>query len=137
MNLIAGEVKTLLENHDYGFPTSVVRSFNSAQKVFPRIVVMQINDLTGLRSANKELLSVLVFQIEIYAKDTTDESGAVVSRVEVSDNIANQIDELIYNKYKMNRDGVTDDDSYAIDTARKILRYSCAIDYSGYTYRTI
>ena len=75
MNLIAGEIKTLLENHDYGYPVSVVRSFNASTKVFPRIVVKQMNDMTVSRDADKELVSLLVFQIEIYTQDTVDASG--------------------------------------------------------------
>ena len=55
----------------------------------------------------------------------------------VSDDIADQIDTLIYGQYKMNRDSVNDDDSYAIDTARRIMRYSCAIDQYDYTYRIV
>lgn len=137
MNLIAGEIKTLLENHDYGYPVSVVRSFNASTKVFPRIVVKQMNDMTVSRDANKELVSLLVFQIEIYTQDTVDASGKVVGRVNVSDDIADQIDTLIYGQYKMNRDSVNDDDSYAIDTARRIMRYSCAIDQYDYTYRIV
>ncbi len=135
MNLIAQEVKTLLENHDYGYPVSVVRSFNAGIKVFPRIVVKQINDMTVSRDANKELVSLLVFQIEVYTQDAENAQGEVVGRVELSDDIANQIDALIYQKYKMNRDEITDDDAYATDTTRRILRYSCAIDQFGYTYR--
>jgi hypothetical protein len=137
MNLIAGEIKTLLENHDYGYPVSVVRSFNASTKVFPRIVVKQMNDMTVSRDADKELVSLLVFQIEIYTQDTVDASGKVVGRVNVSDDIADQIDTLIYGQYKMNRDSVNDDDSYAIDTARRIMRYSCAIDQYDYTYRIV
>lgn len=137
MNLIAGEIKTLLENHDYGYPVSVVRSFNASTKVFPRIVVKQMNDMTVTRDADKELVSLLVFQIEIYTQDTVDASGKVVGRVNVSDDIADQIDTLIYGQYKMNRDSVNDDDSYAIDTARRIMRYSCAIDQYDYTYRIV
>ena len=137
MNLIAGEIKTLLENHDYGYPVSVVRSFNASTKVFPRIVVKQMNDMTASRDADKELVSLLVFQIEIYTQDTVDASGKVVGRVNVSDDIADQIDTLIYGQYKMNRDSVNDDDSYAIDTARRIMRYSCAIDQYDYTYRIV
>lgn len=137
MNLIAGEIKTLLENHDYGYPVSVVRSFNASTKVFPRVVVKQMNDMTVSRDADKELVSLLVFQIEIYTQDTVDASGQVVGRVNVSDDIADQIDTLIYGQYKMNRDSVNDDDSYAIDTARRIMRYSCAIDQYDYTYRIV
>lgn len=137
MKLIAGEIKTLLENHDYGYPVSVVRSFNASTKVFPRIVVKQMNDMTVSRDADKELVSLLVFQIEIYTQDTVDASGQVVGRVNVSDDIADQIDTLIYGQYKMNRDSVNDDDSYAIDTARRIMRYSCAIDQYDYTYRIV
>ena len=53
MNLIAGEIKTLLENHDYGYPVSVVRSFNASTKVFPRIVVKQMNDMTVSRESGE------------------------------------------------------------------------------------
>lgn len=137
MNLIAGEIKTLLENHDYGYPVSVVRSFNASTKVFPRIVVRQINDMTSIRDANKELVSLLSFQIEIYTQDAVDATGKVVGRVDVSDDIAQQIDAVMYKQYKMNRDSIADDESYATDTARRIMRYSCAIDQFGYTYRIV
>lgn len=137
MNLIAEEIKTLLGSHDFGYPVSVVRSFNASTKVFPRIVVKQIDDRTATRSANKELVSLLVFQIEIYTQDTVDANGNVVGRVEIGDDIASQVDAVIYGKYKMNRDGATDDEAYATDTARRIIRYSCAIDEFGYTYRIV
>lgn len=137
MNLIASEIQKLLADHDYGYPVSVVRSFNAQTKVFPRIVVKQVNDMTSVRDADKELVSILVFQIEIYTQDTVNADNQVVSRVEVSDDIAEQIDAVIYGKYKMNRDSITDDDAYATDTARRIMRYSCAIDQFGYTYRIV
>lgn len=137
MNLIGREVQQLLANHDYGYPVSVVRSFNAAIKVFPRIVVRQVNDMTAMRSADKELVSLLVFQIEIYTQDAVDSEGNVIGRVDVSDDIAQQIDELMYNQYKMNRDSITDDEYYVVDTVRRIIRYSCAIDQFGYTYRIV
>lgn len=137
MNLIAGEIKALLQAHDYGYPVSVVRTFDASSKVFPRIVVSQVNDATALRSASKELVSMLAFQIDVYTQDAVNATGQVVSRVDVADQITEQIDDLMYAKYKMNRDSVTEDTWYAVDTVRRIIRYSCAIDEFGYTYRTI
>jgi len=135
MKLLAGEVKTLLKNHDYGYKVSVVRSFNEATKVFPRIVVTQIDNPTMVRSASKELVSMLMIQIDIFCQDDVNDKGEVTSRVDVSDNIAMQVDDLIYHQYGMNRDSVSEDTAFARDTVRKILRYSCAIDDKDYTYR--
>ena len=137
MNLIAGEIKDLLKAHDYGYPVSVVRTFRESAKVFPRIVVSQVNDSTGIRTANKEHVSMDAAKTEIYTQDAVDKNGKVTSRVDVSDQITEQVDDLMYARYKMNRDSVTEDTRYAIDTVRRIIRYSCAIDEFGYTYRTI
>lgn len=135
MKLLAGEVKTLLKNHAYGYNVSVVRSFNESLKVFPRIVVTQINNPTMVRSASKELVSMVMLQIDIFSQDDVDSNGKVKSRVDISDEIAMQVDDLIYSKYGANRDSVSDDTAYARDTVRKVLRYSCAIDDKDNTYR--
>ena len=137
MNLIATEIVSLLRDHEYGYPVSVVRGFNAADKVFPRIVVHQITDSTLMRSTMRDgdAVSALAFQIDIYTQDAVNGQGEVIGRNELSDDIAQQVDEIMFEQYRMNRDEVTDLYLYTNDTARRVMRYSCAIDPSGYTYR--
>lgn len=135
MHLLAGEIQSLLANHDYGYPVSVVRGFSADVKTFPRVVIHQVTDSSLIRTVDGDKVCALAFQIDIYTTDFESADGRVLSRGEISDDIANQVDALIYDRYKMSRDEVTDIFEYTVDVARRVIRYSCAIQ-DGYTYRT-
>lgn len=134
MKIITGEIKDVLANHDYGIAVSVERAFTPDDKVFPRIIVSEINNSTGY-TAGDELTSILAFQIDIYTKNGIID-GELMGRVDLADEIAKQIDRLIADNYGMNRDGYSPDVPFATDVNRRIMRYSCAIDYHDYVYRS-
>lgn len=136
MNLLTDEIVELLKSHDFGYPTiSIVRAFDADEKLFPRIVVRQLTDVTLINTVDEQKVSGIAFQFEIYTQDAVDSEGNIRGRVHVCDDITEQIDELIWGKYKFNRDDVTEIARYSIDTAYRYLRYSGAIE-DGYTYRS-
>lgn len=136
MNLISDEIVTLLRSHDFGYPNlTVERSFNAEIKTFPRIIVRQLTEVTLINTVDEQKVSGIAFQFEIYCQDTVKSNGEVIGRVEACDDITRQIDDLIWNTYKFNRDDVTEIARYTIDIAYRYLRYSGAIE-DGYTYRS-
>lgn len=136
MKFITNEIKTLLKTLDYGIDVQVVRSFNESLKTFPRIVISEITNKDGMRtSTDRQAIGLLAFQFDIFSQDDVI-NDAVMSRINVADSIASVIDTAIVSTYGMTRDEYVSDTSYAEDTCRAILRYSCKIDASDYTYPT-
>lgn len=136
MNFLCDEIIALLQTHDFGYPSvSIVRTFDADEKLFPRIVVRQLTDITLINTVDEQKVCGIAFQFEIYTQDCVNSTGEVVGRVKVCDDITEQIDNLIWGQYKFNRDDVTEIARYSIDTAYRYLRYSGAIE-DGYTYRS-
>lgn len=136
MNLLTNELVTLLNSHDFGYSQfKAVRSFDADVKTFPRVVVRQLTEVTLINTVDEQKVSGIAFQFEIYTQDCVNDKGEVVSRVQACDDIAEQIDALLWNTYKFNRDDMTEVQRYSIDTAYRYLRYSGAIE-DGYTYRS-
>lgn len=136
MNLLSDELVTLLNSHDFGYPQfKAVRAFDADTKTFPRVVVRQLTEVTLINTVDEQKVSGIAFQFEIYTQDCMNSRGEVVGRVEACDDIAEQIDNLLWQHYKFNRDDITEIQRYSIDTAYRYLRYSGAIE-DGYVYRS-
>lgn len=136
MNNLEPEIVALFRDHDYGYPgISIVRSFDANDKSFPRIVVRQLTDISLINTAHEQKVSGIAFQFEVYTRDTVNADGEVVGAVEVCDDLTEQIDEIIWNQYRFNRDDVTEIALYSPAVAYRYLRYSGAIE-DGYTYRS-
>lgn len=135
MNLTPKEIIDYLKTQTFEFSPVFTRSFSASPNAFPRVVVVQLDKSTDVATVKDVYTRALSYQVEIYAQDMSTEDGSVVNRLDVSESISEQIEDALFEQYKMNCDETQEDSSYSVDTTRRIIRFSCFIDRYGYTYR--